>query len=246
MATREFSSEQMRRLREGEAHEAEQDPTTAIACILSVDPSGGGLVSAIGIVGLYVYQRGNGPLYYEIAHAVAVSVDIKTYLFAIADLIHAHAAALYAAHGRQPVVYIESIDRVSYTGHLFKFMHPDAPFAVRETVFFDKVAKKARFEVVKNAINEGRLRIRSDLKRFIRPKSWDNYRSGITNLDGRGDVDWEFKGGTATNDNVRLLEEMQRLPVLDSPKKDKQMDDVVLAMVNGIFSASDVTQHAGV
>jgi hypothetical protein len=245
MAPKEFTDEQMSILREGGASEPERDPSDAIRCILSVDPSGGGLVSAIGIVGLYVYQRENGELYYEIAHAVAVSVDIKTYLFAIADLIHAHAAALEAASKQRPVVYIESIDRVSYTGHLFMFMHPDAPFIVKETVFFDKDSKIGRFAVVHDAINQRRLRIRSDLRRFIRPKSWDKYGSGgITNLHGKEDVDWEFKKDTATDANVRLLEEMTRLPPVGGPKRDKKMDDVVLAMVNGIFSASLRSEYA--
>jgi hypothetical protein len=235
--TKEFTPAQMTFLRGGDGT-VERDPVTAIGCILSIDPSGGGLVSAIGIVGLYVYKH-EGALHYEIAHAVAVSVDIKTYLFAIADLIHAHAAALLAASNRQPVVYIESIDRVSYTGHLFNYMYPTAPFGpVRETVFFDKESKRERFDVVKGAIDEGRLRIRSDLKRFIRPKSWANYLGVITNLSDRGDVDWQFNVRTATGENVRLLEEMERLPQLQSPKKYKQMDDVVLAMVNGIYCAS--------
>ena len=238
MPTDEFTPQQMSILREGGGSE-QKDPMTAKRCILSVDPSGGGLVSAIGIIGLYLYKGDDGVLRYEIAHAVAVSVDVKTYLFAIADLIHVHAAVLHAATGQHPFVFIESIDRVSYTGHLFNFMYPRAPFGpVRETVFFTLENKKERFKVVKTAINEHRLRIRSDLKRFIRPKSWANYLSGITNLDGKEDVHWRFNADTATDGNVRLLEEMHRLPQLGGPKGDKQMDDVVLAMVNGIFCAS--------
>ena len=235
---KEFPSDELKNLREALQTPIQQDPKAAIGCILSVDPSGGGMVSAIGIVGLYVYADAvvvDGPRHYEIAHAVAISVDPKTYLFAIGDLIHAH--ALFVATDKQPHVFIESIDRVSYTGALFKFLYQDAPFKVEETSFFGLAAKITRFGRTHTAINNNRLRIRSDLKRFIRPASWANYTE-IYNLDDKENGDWEFNFQTDP-ETVRLLQELIRLPDIEGPKSNKKMDDVVLALVNGLFHAFD-------
>jgi hypothetical protein len=215
-----------------DTEQPDRQPSHATYSVLSIDPSGAGLVSAVGIVGAFVYVSATGSCSYEIAHAVAVSVDPKTYLTSIAELIHAHAAKLFEATGsqKQPLVFIESIDRVSYTGALFKYMYPGAPFIdnVFETVFFDQYDKQLRFNETIAAMQAGRITIRTDLVRFVQP-----YK--LAELS----PNWKATPLPALQEHVRLLQELYRFRMPQAGGVAiKPMDDVVMAFVNCIWEAS--------
>jgi hypothetical protein len=193
--------------------------------ILSIDPSGGGVYTAIGIVALYVYNDGH----IKIAHAVSVSVDPRFYLYSIGSLIKAHALELYNKTGRQPRVFIESIDRVSYTGDLFRYMHPNVDFPVGE-ISFDESGKLARFARLWKAIAEKKIRIRNDL--VVAPfglhkkANWDEVAPLLHS--------WRNESAS-----IRLIVELRTIVVGEGTYDG--MDDVAMALANGVFEAFAAT-----
>jgi hypothetical protein len=199
----------------------DRDPLHARSTVLSVDPSGGGTNTAIGIVGLYVYEEE----YMEVAHAVSVSVDPRFYLYSIAAMIKAHAYDLHRATKQLPTVWIESIDRVSYTGKLFQHLHPEVTFSVKETNFFGPQRKQERFKTLRNVMNAKKIRIRDDLVVVpfgcLPTSDWTQATPK--------EPDWKSN----LNTKVRLLVELRNVRV-----EKRDMDDVAMALINGVWEAA--------